>query len=61
MFYFFVVILSLLFAYINKISDFYFKKYIFIILVDLCASLSLFFWVPGSRSTFPEVDPDLAK
>ena len=37
------------------------KNYIFIILVDLYASLSRFFLVPGSRSTFPEVDPDPAK
>ena len=33
-------------------------SYIFIILVDLYASLSRFFWVPGSRSTFPDADPD---
>ena len=34
------------------------KNYIFIILVDLYASLSRFFLVPGSRSTFPDADPD---
>ena len=34
------------------------KKYILIILVDFYASLSRFFLLPGSGSTFPEVDPD---
>ena len=55
---FFVVFLSLLFSYIKHKSDFLKKKYIFIILVDLYASLSLFFLVHGSRSTFPDADPD---
>ena len=35
------------------------KKNILIILVDSYASLSQFFLIPGSGSTFPEVDPDL--
>ena len=44
-----------------KISYFFFENLIFfIIFVDSFTSLSRFFLVPGSRSTFPEVDRDPA-
>ena len=43
---------------LNKISDFFLKNYILIILVDLFVN---YFLLPRSGSTFPEVDPDPAK
>ena len=51
---FFVVVLSLLLRILTKISDLFLKIIpILIILVDMYVSL-----LPGSGSTFPEVDPD---
>ena len=57
---FFFVILSLLFTYIKQNKWFlFFLNYILIILVDLF--IMIYFLLPGSRSAFPEVDPDPAK
>ena len=46
---------------LNKISDFYKKNYILIILADFYVSVSRFFLLLGSGSKFPEVDPHPAK
>ena len=48
-------------VYLTKLVISLKKNYIFIILVDLYASLSRFFLVSGSRSTFPDADPDPTK
>ena len=45
---------------IKQKSDFW-KKNILKILVDFYVNLSRFSLLPGSGSTFPEMDPDPAK
>ena len=46
---------------INKKKDFLKKNYILLISVVFYVRLSRFFLVPGSGSTFPEVDSDAVK
>ena len=59
MMFFVVVILSLLFAYIKQNKWFLFKKIIFLWFRLICMQVYHdFFWVPRSRSTFPDTDPD---
>ena len=50
MMFFVVVILSLLFTYFKQNKRFFFQDNILILII--------YFLLPGSRSTFPEVDPD---
>ena len=49
--------MSLLFTYIKQNQWILYKNYIRIILVDFYVSLSRFFLLLGSGSTFPDVDP----
>ena len=56
---FVVVILSLLFTYIKQNKWVLFKKYSYNFGRYVCELITIYFLLPGSGSTFPEVDPVL--